>query len=138
MVALFPYNGDGAATVSGKTMADLDLTIPGPENVPPSLQISSIIDPAQFIDYVKQTGDGKIVNIAYEHTINHVLTDANGDYALIVPATGSGLKIILVSDDFSYNQQITPGVFERKIFRCDADTIIAYSGMNYLIDKNFY
>ena len=137
IVALFPYSGPGTATVSGKIQADLDLTISGLENGPANLKVYSIIDPSQYLNFVKQEGDGEIKTLVYEHIINQTNTLANGDFTFSVPAAGSGLKLILTADDFVYDQVVSPGVNQRKIFRPNADTITTFSGFNHMADLKF-
>ena len=136
MVALFPLSGNGTATISGKAIAQLDSTNIGIENAPAGLLIGTSIESAQLKDYVNHTGDGEILSIAYENSTNHSPTDANSDYSIVVPATGSGLKIIITSDAFEYDQ-ITTGGTHRKVFKAIADTITAISGVNYYNDIQF-
>jgi hypothetical protein len=137
MVVLFPYSGPGTATISGRLFADLNLTTAGLENAPSGLKVNSVIEPGQFQNFVKHTGDGKIISISYERVINTATTTLNGDYSIQVPATGSGLKIILNPDDFVYNQQVTATTTQRKIFKPVADTVLVFSGFNYFTDLKF-
>jgi hypothetical protein len=137
LIVLIPYAGEGSATISGKAFAKLDLSSLKSDPVPAGVTIQSIIEPSQYKNFVNHTGDGKIIAIAYENTINRTTTSTGGDYSFVVPATGSGMKIILSANDFVYNQQISPGVFERKIFRPINDTIKTYSGFRYVVDMNF-
>ncbi|NJO89734.1 MAG: hypothetical protein HC831_12880 [Chloroflexia bacterium] len=125
MVALFPLTGPGTATISGRTLADLDITNGTLENAPNSLQITSYIEPTQLVSYVNHTGDGEILSIAYEQTINYTTTDTNSDYSIVVPATGSGLKIVITADDFVYDQ-VTAGGPQRKSFQSYSRYIANY------------
>jgi len=136
MVALFPFTGQGTATISGRTLADLDATIAGLEDAPSGLKISSYIEPEQLINYVNHTGDGEILSIAYEQTTNNTNTDASSDYNIVVPATGSGLKVVIIANDFQYDQ-ITVGGPQRKVFKAISDTITAVSGVNYFTDITY-
>ena len=136
MVALFPTQGEGTATISGRTLADLDETIAGLENAPSGLKISTYIDPTQLLNYVNHTGDGEILSIAYEHTTNSTTTDLNSDYTISVPATGSGLKIVISADDFQYDQTTIGGPL-RKTFNAINDTIITISGVTYFNDITY-
>ncbi len=136
MIALFPLTGPGTATISGRTLADLDITNGTLESAPNGLQITSYIEPNQLVNYVNHTGDGEILSIAYEQTINYTTTDANSDYSIAVPATASGLKIVVTADDFVYDQ-VTAGGPQRKIFKAIPDTIQTISGGNYFTDLLF-
>jgi hypothetical protein len=137
MVALFPLTGAGTASVSGRTLAELDATTPGVlENALPGLQVNSYIESDQLINYVNHTGDGEILSLSYEQVVNQAFTDANSDYSLTIPATGSGLKVVLVANDFYYDQ-ITVGGPQRKVFKAVSDTINAVSGVNYIVDLFF-
>lgn len=133
MVALFPLSGEGTATINGRTLADLDLTTTGMESAPSGLQVSTLVEAGQLVNYVNHTGDGEILSISYEQIVNNVDTDANSDFSLIVPATGAGLKIVLTADDFQYNQ-ITAAGAQRKIFKAISDTLKVVSGKNYFND----
>jgi hypothetical protein len=136
MVALFPLTGVGTATISGRTLAELDATNGTIENAPNGLQIVSLIEPEQLVNYVNHTGDGEILDIAYEQTTDFVTTDTNSDYSVTVPATGSGLKIVVMADDFVYDQ-ITAGGPQRKVYKAIPDTINVISGANYFTDLFF-
>lgn len=133
MVALFPINGEGTATISGRTFADLDLLTAGLENAPSGIKVSCYLEPSQLINYVNHSGDGEILSISYEMTTANALTDANSDYTITVPAAGSGLKIVLTADDFQYNQNTAGGAL-RKVFKPITDTILVVSGINYFYD----
>jgi len=136
MVALFPLSGNGTATISGRTIADLDLVSAGIESAPTGLKVSTYIEPTQLINYVNHTGDGEILSISYETSTNSVATDANSDYSIIVPASGSGLKVVVTADDFAYDQ-ITAGGPQRKVFKAIPDTIEAVSGIHYFTDIQY-
>ena len=139
MVALFPLTGTGAAIISGRTLADLDIaTTPGVfENAPTGLKITTYLEPNQLLNYVNHTGDGEIRSITYEQTTNNTITNATSDYSIIVPATGSGLKVVITANDFVFDQ-ITPGGPTRKVFKAISDTISAISGMEYFNDLIYY
>ncbi len=137
MVVLFPLVGAGTATISGRTFADLDLTNVGLEIAPANLQISSIIESNQLINYVNHSGDGEILSLSYSPIVKQAVTNSGSDYSITVPATGSGLKIIVKANDFQYNQTIGVGTLLRKIYRSEPDTIIAISGMSYFVDIDY-
>ncbi len=137
MVVLFPLSGSGTATISGRIFADLDITSPGLEIAPPGLQVSSIIEPGQLINYVNHSGDGEILSLFYESTVKQEVTNTGGDYSISVPATGSGLKIVVKANDFEYNQVTGVAMWQRKVYRSDSDTIVAVSGMSYYNDIDY-
>ncbi len=137
MVALFPLSGPGTASIQGRLFADLDLTAPGMETVPADIKVNTYLESSQLINYVNHTGDGKIISISYEDAANSSLTDNNGDYSIVVPATASGLKIIIQCDDFAYNQIDAGGNPQRKIFHAAAQTITAFSGLTVFEDINY-
>jgi len=137
MVALFPLNGEGTATISGRLFADLDLTSAGLETVSAGIKVSSLIESEQLINYVNHTGDGEILSISYEDATNNTVSDANGDYSIMVPATAAGLKIVIRPDDFVHDQIDATGNPQRKVFHADADTVTVYSGVNLFRDIIF-
>ncbi len=137
MVALFPLNGNGTATINGRLFADLDLTTAGLENAPVGIKVSTLIESDQLVNYVNHTGDGEILSISYENAANSTVSDANSDYSIIVPASASGLKIVIRTDDFVYDQIDAGGIPQRKIFHADADTITTISGVMQFRDIVF-
>ncbi len=137
MVALFPLSGAGTATIKGRLFADLDLTTAGMEIAPAGIKVSSLIESSQLVNYVNHTGDGEILSISYENATNSILSDNNSDYSVIVPATASGLKILIQTDDFVYDQIDAGGSPQRKVFHADADTITAISGITIFNDIQF-
>ena len=134
MVALFPLYGEGTATISGRLFADLDLTTGGLESAPSGLKVTTLIESSQLVDYVNHTGDGEILSIAYEQAANSSLSDANSDYTIRVPATASGLKIVLSADDFVYDQITGAGTTQRKVYTFAPDTVSVISGMSFFRD----
>ena len=133
MVALFPLTGVGTATISGKAFADLNTDVVGLENAPTEIQVSSIIESSQLTNYTNHTGSGQILSLSYEQSINSTELDANSEYQINVPASGSGLKIVVKANDFEY-EQIVGGNLQRKIFIDKADTISVISGFRYYND----
>ncbi len=132
MVALFPINGSQIATIKGMTFADLNLTIAGNEVAPGGLNIHTVIESSQLLNYVNHSSAGKITQIAYSNSTNNTQTDANGNYSINVPASGRGLKIIVYSDDFAYNQTIAVNSTQRKIYKFERDTLLVFSsGVNF-------
>ena len=134
MVALFPLSGEGTAIIKGRLFADLDLTQNGLETAPTGIKVSTIIESNQLVNYVNHKGNGEILNISYENTLNSTFTDNNSDYSINVPATASGLKIIIRPDDFVYDQINTLGNPQRKIFHADNDTVNVISGVSLFKD----
>jgi len=137
MVVLLPTNEVGTATISGRTFADLDLTIAGLEIAPAGLQISAIIEPSQLVNYVNHSGDGEILSLSYSPSVKQAISNFSSDYTVSVPATGSGLKIIIKANDFQYNQTVGVGTLLRRIYFSEPDTILAISGINYFVDIDY-
>ncbi|PID87932.1 MAG: hypothetical protein CSB06_02385 [Bacteroidia bacterium] len=136
MVALFPLEGEGTATISGKLFADLDATNPGLETVTKGVQINAQIDPKQLKKYVNHSGAGKILNISYEQAIQSSVSGAGGNYSLTVPASGSGVEILLSADEFEEEQTTSSGKV-RTIFRPDTVLVKTLSGSRYIRDITF-
>jgi len=134
---VFPLSGNGTATLSGRLFADLDLTTAGLETAPSSIKVSTLIESDQLVNYVNHSGDGEILSVAYENAVNSTVSDVNSDYSIIVPATASGLKIVIRPDDFVYDQIDASGNPRRKVFHAEADTVIAYSGVRFFRDITF-
>jgi len=133
MVVLFPLTGNGTATIAGKAFADLNTTIGGLEVAPSTLQVSTIIESDQLTNFTNHTGSGQILSISYEQSVNSIQLNVSSEYQIIVPAAGSGLKIVIKANDFAYNQVTATGL-QRKIFTDEADTISAISGITYFND----
>jgi len=64
MVAVFPLTGSGTAIIKGKAFADLNITVAGLEDAPVGIQVSSIIESEQMINFTNHTGSGQILSIA--------------------------------------------------------------------------
>jgi hypothetical protein len=137
MVALFPLTGEGTTTIRGRLFADLDLTIPGMETVPEGTKVSTFIEGSQLVDYINHTGDGEILSISYEDAVNSAVTDNNGDYSIVVPASASGLAIVIQTDDFVYDQIDAGGNPQRRTFHAGAGTVTAFSGMTIIDDITY-
>ncbi len=134
MVALFPLSGEGTAKINGRIFAELDLTIAGFEIAPVGLKVTSSLESSQLVDYVNHTGNGEILDISYEQAINSTNTDANGDYSITVPATASGLKIVIITDDFVFDQITGAATTQRKTYSAVPDTVSVISGITYFRD----
>ncbi len=136
MVAMFPIEGENMATVSGKALADLDLTNPGLESAPEGLQISSHIEQKQLLNYVNHKGEGRIVSIMCQSKVEKTTTNANGDFSIKVPASQTGLKVVLVADDFVH-QQVTASGNQRYAYKALYDTLTVLSGMKHIADIKY-
>ncbi len=134
MVALFPTSGSQMGTITGRALADLDLTQAGLETSLSTLIVSSVVSSAQFPDYINHEGSGKIIQISYQNILNSVKTETNGDYLISVPASAKGLDIVIRANDFSFEQQIAAGVTQRKVYTLQADTIQIVSGATRIHD----
>ncbi len=136
IVTLFPTVGDGTATISGNLYADLDLTILGLESVNEDIKVRASISPEQLADYIDHSGAGGILDLVYEGIL--FTTDVeSGNYSIIVPSSTKGLYIALSSDNFAYDQQLTPTDVERKIFELISDTVVVQPGANIVKDLFF-
>ncbi len=133
MVAMFPTEGKNTATISGKTFADLDLTLSGLETAIKGLNISAYIAQKQLINYINHKGEGKITSIVCDADIKNSTTDADGNYSIKVPAGKAGLKVVIVSDDFVYQQKTTTGT-QRHVYKAKNDTVTVFSTMKRIHD----
>ncbi len=134
MVALFPLSGEGTATISGRAFAELDLTTAGLENAPAGIKVTTLLESSQLLNYVNHTGEGEILSINYEQATNSTTSNSGSDYTIVVPATASGLKIVLSANDFVYDQITGPGTTQRKVYNVPTDTISVASGITYFKD----
>ncbi len=134
MVALFPLSGIGTATISGRVFAELDLVTAGLENAPVGLKVTSLLESTQLVNYVNHTGGGKILNMSYEQSVYVDITNVSSDYSIVVPATASGLKMVITADDFVYDQLIAPATTQRKVYNVVTDTVSVISGITYFKD----
>ncbi len=134
MVALFPTSGSQMGTITGRALANLDLTQAGLETALSTIIVSSVVSSAQFPDYINHEGSGKIIQISYQNILNTAKTDANGDYLISVPASAKGLDIVIRANDFSFDKQIAASVTQRKVYTLQADTIQIVSGATRIHD----
>ncbi|OQX98014.1 MAG: hypothetical protein B6I20_11595 [Bacteroidetes bacterium 4572_117] len=134
MVPVFPLSGKGTATIKGRVFAELDLSSAGIENAPTGTKITSLLESLQLLGYVNHTGDGEILDIAYNEAVYSTNTDINSDYSITVPATASGLKIVINADDFDYEQITGVGTIQRKTYSALSDTVSVFSGVTYFRD----
>ena len=131
MVVLFPLSGDGTATVVGHLYADTDLNDPCLEDAPQDIKVSATIDPLQLIDFVNHTGCGRIVSLACEDAVSVGYSDSNSNYSITVPATASGLKLIIKADDFIITQTIEDSSEVQIIYYSTPDTVTVTSGSTF-------
>ncbi|WP_027002155.1 hypothetical protein [Hugenholtzia roseola] len=109
------------ANVSGKAVAEIDLTNSIEENVPSGTPITAHIDvdaggfwDKYIIDnnsvYLDNNGinggdqtnrSGQIQRIAYEEASQRSTVNGSGDYSMLVAATASGLPIKVLASDFA-------------------------------------
>lgn len=136
IVTLFPTEGDGTATITGKLFADLDLTTFGLESVNEDIQVRAIVCPEQLADYIDHSGAGGVLDLFYEGILFSADV-VSGNYSVVVPSSAKGLAIAISADNFAYNQQLTPTDVERKIFELIPDTVVVQSGANVSLDLNF-
>lgn len=114
LVPMFPIADPGAATITGKVTAELDLTNTAPEPVPGATVTAQVdVDDSTFVDrYIKPTqgttnsNAGRIVKFAFQDGLVSAQTDATGTYTLKVPAALNGLPIKLSVNDFQGTQKL--------------------------------
>ncbi len=133
-VCIFPNTGLGTAQITGKAFADLDLTTPEKEYVPFGTAISAVIMPHSIENFINHTGGGHILGLHYENASVWSEIQTNGDFSLNVPAASVGLNIILNAEDFVYQQIISPGISQRKIYTFAQDTLIVYPNFTKIYD----
>jgi hypothetical protein len=120
------------AAITGKAVAELDLTNTTEENVPNGTPITAHIDVEnetflnRYIRDVNQSGlddtnngingqsqtnrSGQIQRIAYQQASQRAVAN-NGDYSMLVAATASGLPIRIFASDFAFNRVWFTGFF---------------------------
>ena len=137
IVTLFPTEGEGTATISGKAFADIDLINSDYEYVPENTNIRATISLEQIFGYINHSQSGGIIDLFYENIIFTTQTDNSGNYQIIVPASAKGLQIILSADDFAEQQQINPDETQRQIFSCITDTVSVFPNSAKITDLYF-
>ncbi len=136
MVTIFPVEGEAMATVSGRAIAELDLTNEGLEPAIEGLKVSAYIAHKQLINYVNHQGSGKIISIVCGASIKDAFTDDKGNYSIKVPASKDGLKVVLLADDFAYSQKSVDGE-KRLVYKAKNDTVTVFSGMKRVHDIRY-
>lgn len=114
MVPMFPIAAPGAATITGKVTAELDLTNTVPEPAPNVTVTAKVdVDDPDFVSrYITPTqgttnsNAGRIIKYAFQDAIISTQTDAQGNYTLQVPAALNGLPIKLSVADYQTNQKL--------------------------------
>lgn len=115
MVPMFPIADPGAATITGKVTAELDLTNTTPEPAP-GVTVTAMVDvtDSSFVEtYIKPTegsstsqNAGRILKFAFQDAVVSTLTDDKGIYTLKVPAALNGLPIKLSVQDYQATQKL--------------------------------
>ena len=114
MVPMFPIAAPGAATITGKVTAELDLTNTAPEPAPNVTVTAKVdVDDPDFVSrYITPTqgttnsNAGRIIKFAFQDATISTQTDAQGNYTLQVPAALNGLPIKLSVADYQTNQKL--------------------------------
>lgn len=114
MVPMFPIAAPGAATITGKVTAELDLTNTTPEPAPNVTVTAKVdVDDPDFVSrYITPTqgttnsNAGRIIKYAFQDAIISTQTDAQGNYTLQVPAALNGLPVKLSVADYQTNQKL--------------------------------
>src|SRR5690606_19494665 len=95
--------GAGTAEIKGRAFADLNEMVLGNEPVA-GIKVTAVLNPGpQLTDYVNHipSTPGHILNVMYENMVVSGVTDVNGNYSLVVPATGKDLIYRVMGDDFA-------------------------------------
>lgn len=114
LVPMFPIAAPGAATITGRVTAELDLTNQTPEPAPNVTVTAKVdVDDPDFVSrYITPTqgttnsNAGRIIKFAFQDAIVSAQTDANGAYSLLIPAALNGLPIKLSISDYQTSQKI--------------------------------
>lgn len=114
MVPMFPIAAPGAATITGKVTAELDLTNTVPEPAPNVTVTAKVdVDDPDFVSrYITPTqgttnsNAGRIIKFAFQDATISTQTDAQGNYTLQVPAALNGLPIKVSIADYHTTQKI--------------------------------
>lgn len=115
MVPMFPIADPGAATITGKVTAELDLTNTTPEPAP-GVNVTAMVNvfDSSFVEtYIKPTESssssqnaGRILKFAFQDAVVSAVTDDKGIYTLKVPAALNGLPIKLSVQDYQTTQKL--------------------------------
>lgn len=115
MVPMFPIADPGAATITGKVTAELDLTNTTPEPAP-GVTVTAMVDVTDslFVEtYIKPTegssssqNAGRILKFAFQDAVVSAVTDDKGIYTLKVPAALNGLPVKLSVQDYRTTQKL--------------------------------
>lgn len=114
MVPMFPIAAPGAATITGKVTAELDLTNTAPEPAPNVTVTAKVdVDDPDFVSrYITPTqgttnsNAGRIIKYAFQDAIISTHTDVQGNYTLQVPAALNGLPVKLSVADYQTTQKL--------------------------------
>lgn len=136
LVTIFPTSGAGTATIKGRARAELDWTNATSENAPAGTKIiASIL--TDLSSYNVHYGDGEILSQTYEGIVVSTTVDSNGDYTLIVPASGGGLSVGVQADDFEYNTITSATTTSRNIYSTGQSNFSVVSGQIIFDDINY-
>jgi hypothetical protein len=114
MVPMFPIADPGAATITGKVTAELDLTNTTPEPAPGVKVTATVdVDDPDFVSrYIAPTlssgtpSAGRILKYAFSDASITSITAADGTYTLKVPASVNGLPIKISIADYQVTQKL--------------------------------
>ncbi len=137
VIPIFQTSNEVLATIKGKAFADLDLTQNGLEYAPANTHIFARIGSRSIQNYINTSVAGGITELSYEGMETSCLTDEYGNFELQLPASADGFEVYISADDFAYNQIITSGLTERKIYKLPTDSITIYPGSTKIKDLIF-
>jgi len=133
-IALLPLKSEKPAKISGKILADLNLTNSELETYSNPINISANIPANSLKNFVEQQGFGKIEEIFYSNSSFFTKSNSSGEYSFEIPAIPNGLDIIISGDDFRSNQTGADGKITEKVFENKPDTIKIYPNITKIHD----
>jgi hypothetical protein len=139
MVVLFPTAGAGTAEIKGRAFADLNEMLIGNEPVS-GIKVTAVLNPGtqlrDFVNHMPNT-PGNVLNVMYENMVVSGTTDINGNYSLVVPATGKDLVYRVMGDDFAYDVITGANTVERKVFSHGSKTATITSNVTRVVDLDY-
>lgn len=139
MVVLFPTAGAGTASISGRAYADLNQMVAGNEPVA-GIRVTAVLEAGdQLRDFVNHEPNtpGRVLNVLYENMVVTGTTNVNGDYNLVVPATGKALTYRVFGDDFAADVVTGPTTVERIVFSHGSKFSDVTSNVTRVVDLNY-
>ncbi|MCX6334718.1 MAG: hypothetical protein NT092_10520, partial [Bacteroidia bacterium] len=104
IIPMIPVSGTTTGFIKGKVTLESDLTNKSPENAPSGTKVVATVSTSSSA--LSSISSGVITSMSYGSLSLEALTDANGDYSMIVPATSMGLDYTLTVSDFTATQSL--------------------------------